>query len=174
VVAAGAWLALRRGAWSLASRAAPVWLKQAYPTPKVDVRGVVFRDGRMLLVREVADGRWTLPGGWADVGESATEAVVREVQEESGYATRADRLIGVYNLDRLRNGKPLRPNVYKLFIRCELESQDARRMLGTETTEAAFFAQDELPELSVPRVSREQLDRAFAHERDPSLPPDVD
>jgi ADP-ribose pyrophosphatase YjhB (NUDIX family) len=174
VVAAGAWLALRRGAWSLVSRGAPVWLKQAYPTPKVDVRGVVFREGRVLLVREVADGRWTLPGGWADVGESASEAVVREVQEESGYATRADRLIGIYNLDRLRNGKPLRPNVYKLFIRCELESQDAPPIRGTETTEAAFFAQDELPELSVPRVSREQLQRVFAHERDPSLPPDVD
>jgi ADP-ribose pyrophosphatase YjhB (NUDIX family) len=174
VVAADTWLGLRRRAWSFVSRAAPVWVKQAYPTPKVDVRGVVFRDGRILLVREVADGRWTLPGGWADVGESAAEAVVREVQEESGYATRADRLIGVYNLDRLRDGRPLRPNVYKLFIRCELERERASPIVGAETNEAAFFAEDDLPELSVPRVSRDQLERVFAHERDPRLPPDVD
>src|SRR5579863_7831048 len=60
-----------------------------YPTPKVDVRGAVFRDERILLVREISDGRWTLPGGWADVNQTARECVEREIQEESGFEARA-------------------------------------------------------------------------------------
>jgi ADP-ribose pyrophosphatase YjhB (NUDIX family) len=153
---------------------APAWLKQAYPTPQVDVRGVVFRDGHVLLVREVADGRWTLPGGWADLGESPSEAVVREVREESGYETRATKLLAVYNLGRFRDGKPLRRNVYKLFLLCEPLSGEPGSIAGSETSEARFFGQDELPELSVPRVSADQLTRMFEHGRDPGLPADFD
>lgn len=165
---------LRRSlrAWLLGL--APAWLKQSYPTPKVDVRGVVFRGRRILLVREVADGRWTLPGGWADVGETPSEAVVREVREESGFQTRAIELLGVYNLGRFRDGRTLRPNVYKLFLRCEAEADEPGPIRGVETSEARFFAEDELPELSVPRVTRKQLARMFAHARDPSLPADFD
>jgi len=54
-------------------------------TPKVEVRGAAFRDGRVLLVRETADGRWTLPGGWADVNESPSEAIEKEIAQESGF-----------------------------------------------------------------------------------------
>ena len=162
----------RLRAWLV--QAAPVWLKQSYPTPKVDVRGAVFRDGRVLLVREVGDGRWTLPGGWADVGESPSEAVVREVREESGYNTRAVKLLGVSNLGTFRDGRPLRPNVYKLFLRCELLAEEPSPIAGFETTEATFFDEAELPELSVPRVTREQLARVFEHERDPELATDFD
>jgi ADP-ribose pyrophosphatase YjhB (NUDIX family) len=151
-------------------QAAPVWLKQSYPTPKVDVRGVVFRDGRVLLVREVGDGRWTLPGGWADVGESPSEAVVREVREESGYDTRAVKLLAVANLGTFRDGRKLRPNIYKLFLRCELLAAEPASISGFETSEARFFGEDELPELSVPRVTSEQLARMFEHAHDPDLP----
>ncbi len=154
--------------------AAPAWLKQAYPTPKVDVRGVVFNDGKVLLVREVGDGRWTLPGGWADVGESPSEAVVREVREESGYETRAVKLLAVYDLRSFSDGRPLRPNVYKLFLRCEPVADVPGSITGSETSEARFFAPDDLPELSVPRVSPAQLARMFEHERDPDLPADFD
>ncbi len=95
--------------------------ESGHATPKVDVRAVVFRDDAMLLVRERSDGRWTLPGGWADVGETPAEAVVREVYEESGYRTRAAKLLAVY--DRDRHGHPPRPfYVYKLFFRCDLLS----------------------------------------------------
>ena len=59
-----------------------------YPTPKVDVRALVRRDGKVLLVRERADGRWSLPGGWADVGWSPAAMVEREVAEESGLQVR--------------------------------------------------------------------------------------
>lgn len=154
-------------------RAAPAWLKQAYPTPKVDVRGVVFEDGKVLLVREIGDGRWTLPGGWADVGETPSEAVVREVREESGYETRAVKLLGVYNLGDFQDGRPLRRNVYKLFLRCE-PVEEPKQITGSETSEARFFAEHELPELSVPRAAPEQLARMFEHERNRDLPADFD
>ena len=153
---------------------APRWLKQSYPTPKVDVRGVVVRDGRMLLVRELTDGRWALPGGWADVGESLAEAVVREVREESGYSTRAVKLLAVLNLGRYQDGRPLRPNIYKHFVRCELVAEEPGPLIGAETGEAAFFTEDELPELSAPRGTREQLVRLFEHARQPDLPTDFD
>jgi len=153
---------------------APRWLKQSYPTPKVDVRGVVFRDGRVLLVRELSDGRWALPGGWADVGESLAEAVVREVREESGYDTRAVKLLAVANLGRYQDGRLLRPNIYKLFVRCELVGAEPAAIDGAETSEAAFFGESELPELSSPRGTPAHLARLFEHARNPDLPTDFD
>jgi ADP-ribose pyrophosphatase YjhB (NUDIX family) len=159
-------------AWLVAL--APGWLKRAYPTPKVDVRGVVFRDGRLLLVREVSDGRWTLPGGWADLGESPSEAVVREVREESGYETRAVELLAVRNLGNYRDGRPLRPNVYKLFLRCEPIGDGPVAITGGETSEARFFSREELPELSAPRVTPGQLVRIFERRDTPGLPADFD
>jgi ADP-ribose pyrophosphatase YjhB (NUDIX family) len=128
----------------------------------------------MLLVRELTDGRWALPGGWADVGESLAEAVVREVREESGYSTRAVKLLAVLNLGRYQDGRPLRPNIYKLFVRCELVADEPGPLIGAETGEAAFFAEGELPELSAPRGTREQLARLFEHARQPDLPTDFD
>ena len=89
--------------------------ESGYPTPKVDVRGVVFRDDKILLVLERADGGWTLPGGWADVGDSPAECVVREVREESGFEVRAVKLLALY--DRNRHGHDPHPDyIYKLFF----------------------------------------------------------
>jgi ADP-ribose pyrophosphatase YjhB (NUDIX family) len=90
-----------------------------YATPKIDVRGVVFRDGELLLVRERSDGGWTLPGGWADVLDSPSSATEREVHEESGYRVRATKLLAVFD----RNKHPHPPqafHVWKVFVRCEL------------------------------------------------------
>jgi ADP-ribose pyrophosphatase YjhB (NUDIX family) len=137
-----------------------------YATPKVDVRGVIFRDSKILLVREILDkGRWTLPGGWADVNESPGEAVVREIFEESGFETRAVKLIAVY--DREKQGHtPVFPyHVYKLFFLCEIIGGAARP--NVETSEIAFFQEDEIPELSVSRVTERQLRKFFAHHRHP-------
>jgi ADP-ribose pyrophosphatase YjhB (NUDIX family) len=90
-----------------------------HATPKLDVRGVVFREGRVLLVRERADGGWTVPGGWADPGESPAEATVHEVWEESGYRVRATRLLALY--DRSRHGHGPHPHyIYKVFFLCEV------------------------------------------------------
>lgn len=149
-----------------------------YTTPKVDVRGAVFRDGALLLVRERSDGLWTLPGGWADVGESPAEATVREVYEESGYRTRASKLLAVYDRD-LHGHTPLPFYVYKLFFRCDLDDNAAPRVAGLgaafgETDGVAFFREDELPELSITRVTPGQLHRCFAHYHHPDWPTDFD
>jgi ADP-ribose pyrophosphatase YjhB (NUDIX family) len=146
--------------------------ERGYATPKVDVRGVVFREGRLLMVREASDGLWTLPGGWADVNESAGESVVREVQEESGFATRAIKLLAV--LDRSRHGhEPAFPfHVYKMFVRCEILG--GAPAPSSETTDVGFFDEHHLPPLSVSRVTSGQLRRVFEHLRHPEWPTDFD
>jgi ADP-ribose pyrophosphatase YjhB (NUDIX family) len=143
-----------------------------YATPKVDVRGVVFREEKILLVREAEDGRWTLPGGWADPNESPSESVTREVWEESGFATRAVKLLAVF--DRAKHHHvPLHPfHVYKLLIRCEIEGGESRPSL--ETVEVAFFAEDCIPELSLGRVTPGQIARVFEHLRHPEWKTDFD
>lgn len=142
-----------------------------YATPKVDVRGVVFRDGKLLLVRERDDGRWTLPGGWADVGEAPSEAVEKEIREESGYQARAVKVLAV--LDRDRHGAPPLPwAVYKLFLRCELFGGEGAH--STETDGVGWFAEDEIPPLSTGRVTPAQVRRMFEHLRDPDRPTDFD
>jgi ADP-ribose pyrophosphatase YjhB (NUDIX family) len=146
--------------------------EEGYATPKVDVRGVVFREDKILLVREVADGGWTLPGGWADVNESPKESVVREVREESGYEARPMKLLAVY--DRSKHGHaPAFPyHVYKLFILCELTGGVARA--SVETNGVGFHGEDDLPELSVSRVTASQIRRFFEHRRHPEWPTEFD
>ena len=142
-----------------------------YATPKVDVRGAVFRDDTILLVKEREDGCWTLPGGWADVGDSPSEVAVKEVYEESGYQTRAVKLLAVY--DRDRQGHPPHPHyIYKLFFLCELVSGSPSPSIETEEVE--FFAEDAIPELSLGRVTPSQITRLFEHYRFPDLPTDFD
>lgn len=150
--------------------------QDGHATPKVDVRGVVFRDERILLVQETLldAGRWTLPGGWADIGSSPAENTVREVYEESGYRVRVTKLLACY--DRQRHAHP--PHLfhsYKLFFLCELES-DARipDPHNHETGEADWFAANALPELSIGRVTAAQIARFFEHLRQPDLPTDFD
>ena len=142
-----------------------------YATPKVDVRGAVFRDDTILLVRERTDGCWTLPGGWADIGDSPAEVAQREVYEESGYRTRAVKLLAVY--DRNRQGHPpFAHYVYKLYFRCELLSGTPSPSI--ETDEVGFFAETEIPQLSLTRVMPAQITRIFQHYRQPDLPTDFD
>jgi ADP-ribose pyrophosphatase YjhB (NUDIX family) len=144
--------------------------EEGYATPKLDVRGVVFRDGGLLFVKESEEGLWSLPGGWADVGDSPREAVVREVFEESGYTTHAVKLLALY--DRNKHAHPPFPyHTYKLFIRCELSSQVPA---GSAEMEARFFGEDAIPELSVARVTAEQIARLFEHYRHPEWAADFD
>jgi ADP-ribose pyrophosphatase YjhB (NUDIX family) len=143
-----------------------------YATPKVDVRGAAFVDGRVLLVREINDGKWTLPGGWADVNQSAAECVVREIAEESGFVAKARKLAAVR--DYQRSGHPPRnvDSIYKMFFVCEITGGSARA--SVETSEAAFFARDALPPLSLGRATAAQIDRMFHHAEHPELPTDFD
>jgi ADP-ribose pyrophosphatase YjhB (NUDIX family) len=147
-------------------------LEAGYPTPKVDVRAVVFDDtGRLLLVHERSSGQWTLPGGWADIGDTPSAMAVRETKEEAGVDVKAVKLLAVF--DKSRHGHP--PSlfyVYKFFIRCE-------HVAGTphgshETIDARFFGRDELPSLDAERVTAAQVERMFVHRDRPELPTDFD
>jgi ADP-ribose pyrophosphatase YjhB (NUDIX family) len=142
-----------------------------YPTPKVDVRAVVFRGAEILLVRERRNGRWTLPGGWADAGDTPSLAAERETLEESGYRVRAEKLVAL--LDKSRHEHP--PSLdytYKVLIRCRLEGGAPRT--GHEIDAVGFFARDALPELDLDRTTPGQVDLAFAHLGDPARPTDFD
>jgi ADP-ribose pyrophosphatase YjhB (NUDIX family) len=143
-----------------------------YTTPKVDVRGAAFVDGRVLMVREISDGKWTLPGGWADVNQSAAECVVREIAEESGFQARAMKLAAVR--DYQRSGHPARnvDSIYKMFFICEITGGGARP--SDETSEVAFFARDALPPLSLGRTTAAQIERMFQHAEHPELATDFD
>ncbi|MES2344198.1 MAG: NUDIX hydrolase [Pseudomonadota bacterium] len=143
-----------------------------YATPKVDVRAAIIRDGKILMVPELIDGgRWSLPGGWADVNSSPTECVIREVHEETGYVVEVRKLAAVID----RNKHPYLPEpfqAYKLFFLCEIVGGSPRDSI--ETGQPAFFALDALPELSPARVIPEHIARMFDHHADPSLPTDYD
>ncbi len=145
---------------------------KGYTTPKVDVRGVAFREDRLLLVRERSDGRWTLPGGWADVGESPAENVVREMYEESGFQTRAVKILAIFDRSKHPHEPAFPFHVYKFFIACDIIG--GKETPSSETDAVGFFAENELPQLSVTRVTSWQMHRLFEHHRDPKLPTDFD
>lgn len=154
--------------------------EEGYTTPKIDVRGVVFnRQGEILLVRETFDGgRWTLPGGWADINTAPSANVEREVLEESGYVVRATKLLALY--DRRLHGHPPTPfHSYRLWMRCELlqDTPIPSPQGDLESSESGWFAEESLPaehELSTSRVTLKQLGRCFEHARNPQWLADFD
>jgi ADP-ribose pyrophosphatase YjhB (NUDIX family) len=145
--------------------------EHGYATPKVDVRGAAFRDGKVLLVREVSDGLWTLPGGWADVNQSAGACVVREIFEEAGFEARTLKLAAVFDYQK-RNRPHSKDSIYKMFFVCEITGGEARPSM--ETSEVGFHARDRLPALSQGRSTAAQIDRMFEHFENRSLPTDFD
>jgi ADP-ribose pyrophosphatase YjhB (NUDIX family) len=145
-----------------------------YATPKIDVRAAIFDEQeRVLLMREKADGHWSLPGGWADPGESPSTAVTREVLEETGYHSSAVKLISCWDREVQKNPPPLPVHVYKLFFLCRAH-QAVQQPAALETLAVGWFGLDELPPLSVGRVNQWQLERALAHHRDLTLPTEFD
>jgi ADP-ribose pyrophosphatase YjhB (NUDIX family) len=138
-----------------------------YATPKVDVRAAVFDQGRLLLVREVEDGGWTMPGGWADVGDVPSEAAEREAWEETGFRVRARKVIGVYDANRIA---PLELfHAFKVVFLCDLLGGEARP--SRETSEVRFFGREEIPQqLSGERTHTRHIEDSFAALQDPSIP----
>ena len=144
-----------------------------YVTPKVDVRAAVFRDDRVLLVRERADGRWALPGGYADVGDSPSEAATRETAEEAGLDVRVTRLVGIYD-GRLYPESPPHPfHIFKLLFTATADDE-AEPRAGSEATEAAFHPVEALPDLSLGRTLPLHIEQALRAWRDPSVPTHFD
>jgi ADP-ribose pyrophosphatase YjhB (NUDIX family) len=146
--------------------------EKGYQTPKVDVRAVLFQGhNQILLVREKIDqGKWTVPGGWADVGYTPFEVAAKEAQEETGLLVRAVRLLALW--DKKMHSHPPQPwYVYKVFILCNIVG-GALLPETAETAGARWFTRDELPslELSTDRVTASQLESLFAFAEDPDLP----
>jgi ADP-ribose pyrophosphatase YjhB (NUDIX family) len=138
-----------------------------YTTPKVDVRGAVFRNGEVLLIKEASSGKWTLPGGWADVNLTPAENVEKECLEESGYEVKARLITAI--VDRDRAGYPANPHaIYKIFFLCDLRGGTPR--VSHETTEVAFFPLGALPELDPHRSSASDIEEAWRFSLTPSLP----
>ena len=141
-------------------------IQAGYITPKIDVRAAVVQDGKILLVQEKVDDKWSMPGGWADLGEYPSEMVVREVREESGFDVRVDKMIAVYDANRIT---PLEfYHAYKLIFLCTIIGGEARASI--ETLGVDFFAPDELPPLSEFRTNKTMLDEVIAHTKDPNRP----
>ena len=151
-----------------------LWLgDEGYATPKVDVRGGVFDQDKVLMVRERCDGKWTLPGGWVDVGDAPSFAVEREIREESGYLAKAVKLAALFDKNNPRHGHP--PgilHIYKLFFICELTGGTAT--LSNETDGVDFFPVNALPPLSSGRASQSQIERLYEHHLNRGLPTDFD
>ena len=145
-----------------------------YATPKIDVRGVIFDEReRVLLMREKTDGRWSLPGGWADPGDAPSAAVSREILEETGHHSSVVKMIACWDREVQGNPPPLPVHVYKLFFLCR-SSGAVQPPAALETLDVGWFGLDALPTLSEGRVNRRQLERSLAHYRDPSLPTEFD
>jgi ADP-ribose pyrophosphatase YjhB (NUDIX family) len=142
--------------------------EKGYATPKVDVRGAAFCDDRVLLVKECSDGKWALPGGWADVGESTSESIEREVREESGFSVKAKRLAAVYDRSKHPHKPLMHYHVYKLFFICEIIAGEPTT--SCETEQVAFFDENDLPELSITKTLPEQIAKMFEYYRRPELP----
>lgn len=138
-----------------------------YPTPKVDIRAVIFEDNKILLVKENSDDSWSLPGGWADIGLTPSEVSLKEVKEESGFDVKPVKLLGV--LDKKCHPHPPSPyHVYKIFIQCEIIGGGPQT--GIETTAVGFFAENELPKLSEGRNTRSQIEMLFRQVNNPQEP----
>ena len=143
-----------------------------YATPKVDVRAAVFRDRKILLVQERTDGLWTLPGGWADVNDSPSEAVAKEVRQESGFQVKVERLLAVFDRAKHPHDPPFPFHIYKMFFQCEIECGEATP--SAETSSVEFFGPEALPPLSLSRITEEQIQFCFRAGLNAPVPTAVD
>jgi len=147
------------------------FLEDGYATPKVDVRAAIFREDRVLLVHETTDGRWAMPGGWADVNDSPAQAVEKEIEQESGFVARAVKLAALY--DRNKQGHPSYfHHAWKVFFICDIVGGEARTSHETDGVE--FFPLDALPELSSGRVTAAQIHRMYQHHLHRDWPTEFD
>lgn len=138
-------------------------MQAGYATPKIDVRGAVVRDGKILLIQERTDGKWAMPGGWADLGDAPASVAEREVWEESGYRVKAKKVVAVLDANRIQ---PMEfYHAFKIIFLCTLVGGEAST--SNETMAVGFFDLNELPPLSKYRTNEAMLWEVFAHVKDP-------
>jgi ADP-ribose pyrophosphatase YjhB (NUDIX family) len=141
-------------------------MQAGYITPKVDVRGAVIREGKILLIQERADGNWAMPGGWADLGNSPASVAEREIWEESGFRVKAEKVVAVIDANRI---EPMEfYHAYKIIFLCRLIDGEPR--ISYETLAVDFFDPHHLPPLSVYRTNENMLREVFAHVENPDRP----
>jgi ADP-ribose pyrophosphatase YjhB (NUDIX family) len=141
-------------------------MQAGYATPKIDVRGAVVHEGKILLIQERTDERWAIPGGWADIGNAPASVAEREVWEESGYHVKAEKVVAVLDANRV---EPMEfYHAFKIIFLCKLIDGEPRT--SNETMAVGFFDLNELPPLSLFRTNESMLQEVFAHVKDPSRP----
>ncbi len=141
-------------------------MQTGYATPKIDVRGAVVQDNKILLIQERMDGRWAMPGGWADLGNAPASVAEREVWEESGYRVKAEKVIAVLDANRIEPFEFY--HAFKIIFLCKLVGGEPR--ISHETLAVDFFALNNLPPLSLFRTNEDMLREVFAHVQDPTRP----
>lgn len=141
-------------------------MQSGYVTPKIDVRGAVIHDHKILLIQERADGHWAMPGGWADLGNTPASVAEREVWEESGFRVKAEKVVAVIDANRIQPFEFY--HAYKIIFLCTLLGGEPR--ISHETLAVEFFDPDNLPSLSVYRTNENMLREVFAHAEDPTRP----
>ena len=139
-------------------------MQAGYATPKIDVRGAVIRDNKILLVQERMDGKWAMPGGWADLGNAPASVAEHEVWEESGYEVKAEKVVAVLDANRI---EPMEfYHAFKIIFLCSLTGGEPR--ISHETLAVDFFDLNNLPPLSIYRTNASMLQEVFAHVQDPN------
>lgn len=138
-------------------------MQAGYITPKIDVRGAVVNDGKILLIQEGSDERWAMPGGWADLGDPPAFVAEREVWEESGYRVKAEKVVAVIDANRLEPFEFY--HAYKIIFLCTLLDGESR--ISLETLAVDFFDPDHLPPLSLYRTNEDMIREVFAHIQNP-------
>lgn len=136
--------------------------EEGFQTPKLDTRAAIFKDNRILLVKE-KNGTWSLPGGWVDVNQTIKSNTIKEVKEEAGLDVEVTRIIAVQDRN-LHNQPPYAYNVCKVFVLCEAQGGDFQPNI--ETIESGYFSLDEIPPLAEEKNNKEQIEMCFAAYRD--------
>jgi ADP-ribose pyrophosphatase YjhB (NUDIX family) len=138
-------------------------MQAGYVTPKIDVRGAVIRENKILLIQERMDGKWAMPGGWADLGNAPASVAEREVWEESGFRVKAEKVVAVIDANRIQ---PMEfYHAYKIIFLCRLLG--GRPRVSHETLAVDFFHLKDLPPLSMFRTDENMLREVFAHVENP-------
>ena len=147
------------------------FVEDGYATPKIDVRGAIYRDDTVLLVRETMDGLWTLPGGWADVNDSPSSAVLKEIEQESGFTARVIKLAALYDRNQHEH-PPYLFHAWKAFFICEITGGAPR--FSNETDGVQFYPVADLPGLSTGRSTATQIRRMYEHHLHRDWPTEFD
>lgn len=125
----------------------------AYATPLMDVRAWIVEDEKICLVRGQGENDWALPGGFGEVGYSPTENILKEIEEETGFKVKVERLLAVFDTNRFQ----LQSNQYAKFV-FECKFLDGQFQENQEIADLQFFAIDQLPNLSEKRITKEQIE----------------